>query len=138
MKNSNVYLTFNGNCKDAMTFYKSVFGGELQIMPFEGNPGTENLSAEDKTRTMHSQLEAEGIMLMASDSFPGHPVTIGSNVTINMNFTDENEQTTVFNAISAGGHVIMPLEITFWGARFGMCSDKFGVNWMTNCEQKKG
>jgi PhnB protein len=73
---------------------------------------------------------------MASDAM-GHPVKTGTNVTLNVNFESVSDQEKIFNKLSKGGNITMPLQDTFWGARFGMLTDKFGINWMFNCELKK-
>jgi PhnB protein len=136
MKSLNVYLTFDDNAKDAMTFYQQTLGGDLQVMPFssaEGMPippGAEN-------RTMHATLSNGKMMLMASDTMPGMPLERGvNNYTLNIDCDDVAEQDKLWAALSGGGKVNMPLQDTFWGARFGMCVDKFGIAWMLNCEKK--
>jgi PhnB protein len=136
MKALNVYLTFDGNAKDAMTFYQQTFGGDLQVMPFSAAqgmpipPGAEN-------RTMHATLSNGKMMLMASDTMAGMPLERGvNNYTLNVDCDDVAEQDKLWAALSGGGKVNMPLQDTFWGARFGMCIDRFGIAWMLNCEKK--
>ena len=135
MKAFQVYLNFDGNCREAMTFYQQSLGAEMEMQTFgdvkmEMPPGSEN-------RVMHARLTKGNAILMASDSMPGHPFSQGNNFSVNIDCdtTDELEQ--YFSALSAGGKVGMPPQDTFWGARFGMLTDKFGVNWMLNCELKK-
>lgn len=133
MKNLNVYLHFNGNCREALQFYKEALGGEIATMSTFGDSPVESPEGT-KDYVMHAEFKSDGIYFMASDTTPDNPVSPGSNVTLSINLSDKSEQTRIFGQLSAGGHVIMELQDTFWGAHFGMLSDKFGVNWMLNCE----
>lgn len=138
----NPYLTFNGNCEAAFTFYKSVFGGEFPyIGRYKDMPpseGCDPLSAEEGEKIMHVSLpiSAETI-LMGSDSSDafGHATIVGNNFSISINATTAEEADRLFNGLSAGGTVTMPMEKTFWGAYFGMFTDKFGINWMVNQDE---
>lgn len=131
----NIYLTFNGNCREAMEFYHSCLGGNLEIMDFAGAPEG-SVSAEEKHLVMHARIDNGALVLMASDTTAAHPkVTTGSSMTISMNCSSEEEINDVFGKLSAGGNVTMPLEDTFWGARFGMLVDKFGMPWMFNYDR---
>jgi PhnB protein len=129
------YLTFNGNCAEAMNFYKEVFGGELMMQTF-GQAPMES-SEECKDRIMHAQLTSGELILMASDSMPEHPITAGSNVTLSVQSKSKEEQEKYFNKLAESGQVTMPLADTFWGAYFGMLTDKFGMHWMFNTEHKQ-
>ena len=129
------YLTFNGNCAEAMNFYKSVFGGELMMQTF-GQAPMESSEAE-KERIMHANLTNGDLMLMASDGMPNQPVEAGSNVTLSVQCKSKEEQEKYFNALAEGGQITMPLQDTFWGAYFGMLTDKFGMHWMFNTEHKQ-
>jgi PhnB protein len=128
---------FNGNCEEALKFYANAFGGEIKnLMYYEGSP-VENM-AVNKKQVMHSHFVAKGILFMASDSGQGGPqATKGGMVHLSINFEEAGEEEKVFNALSEGGKVTMPLQDTFWGARFGMVMDKFGVNWMFNWDKPK-
>ena len=136
MKAFNTYLNFDGETKEAMNFYKKCLDAKLDLQTFGdipgggGPPGSEN-------RTMHARLEKDGAVIMASDSMPGQKVVMGNNFSINIDCGSVAEQDKYFNALAAGGKVTMPLQETFWGARFGMLVDKFGVQWMLNCELPK-
>ena len=130
----NVYLHFNGNCREVFEFYRSVFGGEFDIlstfrdMP-EPMPG---MAEEEMDDVMHVSYDVGGTTLMGSDmpSAFGPPVTQGNNISISYQ-TESREQTDdLFARISEGGAVTMPLSDMFWGSYFGSCTDKYGVNWM--------
>jgi PhnB protein len=127
------YLAFNGNCHEAMEFYKTVFGGELMMQTFGEAPV--NASEADKGRIMHAQLTAGNFLLMASDGMPGHPVKFGDSVSLSVHTQSKEETDTLFQKLSEGGTVTMPLENTFWGAYFGMLIDKFGIHWLFNFQQ---
>lgn len=137
----NVYLTFDGECEEAFLFYQSVFGNEIpcwvkfsDMPPQEGMPP---LSEEAKNRIMHVSLpiSAETI-LMGSDSMPGvHTIVKGNNFSISINANSKEEADQLFKKLSEGGTVTMPLQDTFWGAYFGMWTDKFGVQWMVNYDE---
>lgn len=135
MKAFQPYLNFDGNTREAMTFYHKAFGGDLSIQTFgdvkaPGPPGSEN-------RVMHASLTSKAAVLMASDTMPGMPFTKGNHIHINVDCDSVDEIERVFKAMSEGGQVTMPLADQFWGARFGMLVDKFGMNWMFNCQLDK-
>nr|WP_295928706.1 VOC family protein [uncultured Dyadobacter sp.] len=136
MPKINPYLNFDGNAEEAFIFYKSVFGGEFQgVHKMEGAPGTENLPENEKNRIMHISLPiGNGDLLMASDIMPsmGQTLNLGNNNYISV-FADSREQADhLFNGLSAGGTIEMPLEDAFWGDYFGAFEDKYGVRWMIN------
>ncbi len=135
MKNLNTYLTFNGNCREAMTFYGRCLGGEPRIMPFADMPGEKAPGSENLV--MHACLTMGEASLMASDTMPGQPVQPGGNFSINVTCDSLDEIERLFAALGEGGTVIMPLADTFWGARFGMLRDRFGIQWMVNFELPK-
>ncbi len=136
MKNMNPYLSFAGNCEDALNFYKHIFGGEiLSIMHFGDAPM--EIPEDQKQQIMHSEFKAEGVHFMAADTMLEQQINIGTNISLSLDMTDENEQTSVFENLAAGGTVRMALEDTFWGARFGMLTDKFGVHWLLNYDKAK-
>ena len=125
------YLTFDGNCEEAMNFYKDALDGEIEsMMTFEDAPM--EIPEDHKSKIMHSTMKAGELTIMASDRMPEYPFNSGNNVALSMNFRNEEDQKKVFDNMSAGGNVTMPLQDTFWGAKFGMCTDKFGINWMFN------
>jgi PhnB protein len=131
MKAVTTYLFFNGTCKAAMEFYKQCLGGELYIMPFGEAPGgPKDGPAAD--RIMHAALKQDSLIVMASDTRPEDPLQAGTNFSICVDCDSREEQSKFFSAMSAGGKVTMPLQDTFWGAHFGMLTDRFGIGWMFN------
>lgn len=128
------YLNFEGKTKEALEAYTQIFGGEItQIQTF----GDVMDAPEDqKNRVMHANFKAEGIHIMASDGRPGQPVPVGETISLSLNLDDEAEQTRIFDALSQGGKVTQPLENAFWGARFGMVTDRFNIHWMLNCQKQ--
>lgn len=135
MKQINVYLMFDGNCREAMEFYKECLGGELFIMPFSETPG--DLPKEAKDRIAHARLAKGSAILMASDTLPGMPFQQGNNFSVSIDCESVQEIDGFFAALSEKGKVTMPLQKTFWAPRFGMLTDRFGINWMFNYEQPK-
>lgn len=135
------YLTFNGNCEDAFNFYKSVFGTEFTyIGRFKDMPSEEPIPESQKEKIMHVGLPiGEGTNIYGSDSSEafGQHVTMGTNISISINATSEQEARKLFDGLSSGGHITMSLDKTFWGALFGMFTDKFGIHWMVNYDYKK-
>lgn len=131
-----VYLFFNGNCEEAMNFYKETLGGTIEfVQRFKNAPMPSDEGQGDKI--MHGSMNIGGSMMLFSDSDGKSNVSFGDNFSISLNFNTADEQTQAFNALSEGGAVTMELQDTFWGSRFGMCKDKFGVNWMFSLEQPK-
>lgn len=130
------YLNFDGNTREVMTFYKNCFGGSAELtMQTFGDVKSGDASMAD--RIMHARLSGGTMVLMASDSMPQMPVLVGNNVWITQDCESVEEIERLFTAFSEGGKVIMPLANQFWGARFGMLTDKFGINWMFNHELPK-
>ena len=139
MATVNVYLTFDGNCEEAFDFYKAAFGKEFkdvnrfgEMPPQEGMPA---ISEEAKNRLMHVSMPiSKETILMGSDSMPGMgpDLVTGNNFSISLGVDSKEEADKLCAALSAGGKVTMPLEVTFWNAYFGMWTDKFGINWMVN------
>lgn len=122
------YLNFNGNCREAMTFYNESLGGELHIMDFEGS----SMDNQGFKGVMHATLQRDGLTLLASDSHPEHPIEFGTSVHVSVNCTSREQVDDFFGKLSQGGKINMPLQDTFWGAYFGMFTDKFGIHWMFN------
>jgi PhnB protein len=138
MAQVNPYINYRGNCEEAFNFYKSVFGGDFDMVGrYKDMPPSEasHMSGMDGEKIMHMSLRiSKETWLMGSDiggEWAKHTVE-GNNIQISINAESEEEAKKIFNGLSAGGRVNMPLEKTFWGALFGMFTDKFGINWMVN------
>ncbi len=139
MATTNTYLNFAGNTEEVFNFYKSVFGGEFTTFQRFGDmPGDGKLSEEDKQKILHVALPIGTSILMASDMLEsmGHHMVPGNNFSISVATESEAEADRIFNGLSAGGIVTMPLQKTFWGAYFGMWKDKFGIQWLINYDYK--
>jgi PhnB protein len=130
------YLTFDGKTREAMEFYKDCLGGELSMFPYSAAPGEFPNASGD--RIMHATLRNGPLVLMAADSLPGAPLQQGNNFSLSLHPKSIEETQRLFTAIGRGGKVGMPLQDTFWGAHFGMLTDKFGIQWMFNWEKPKG
>lgn len=127
----NPYLSFRDNAREAMEFYRSVFGGKLTMTTFKEFNASQDPGEDDKI--MHAMLEAEnGITFMAADTPNGMEYRPGANISMSLSGDNETELTSYFEKLSAGGQITMPLEKAPWGDTFGMCADRFGVNWMVN------
>jgi PhnB protein len=136
-----LYLSFPGNCEEAFDFYKSIFGGGFSVLSrYSDIPGAEDgnhaFAATDANKIMHMRLPiGQGATLMGSDRPAGEETAVFGDVfSISIAPDSEEEATRIFNGLSAGGEVTMPLEKTFWNALFGTLTDKFGVQWMVNYE----
>ena len=128
------YLTFNGNCADAMRFYQRTLGGKLDLMTHAQSPIAGQTPPGSENRIMHARLAIDGRLLMASDSMVGHPYEAMKGFSLSLIYPTVAEATRVFNALADGGKVIMPLDKTFWAKAFGMLVDRFGTPWMVNGE----
>lgn len=131
----NPYLNFLGNTEEAFNFYKSVFGGEFaMVMRFSDTEHGANLPEEDRNKIMHIALPIGGNMLMATDCLPsmGQSLNMGNNFSISVHGDSLEHAEKLFNGLSVGGNVVVPLKKEFWGDYFGLFFDKFGVQWMVN------
>jgi PhnB protein len=132
----NPYLNFKSDTREAMEFYKSVFGGTLNLQTFKDFHASQDPSEDDKI--MHSVLEADGITFMASDTPDRMEYQAGhTNFGMSLQGEDEAELSGYFKKLSAGGSVTMPLEKAAWGDTFGMVTDKFGISWLVNITATK-
>jgi len=129
------YLNFDGNCREAMTFYKKCLAAELYLLPFSEAPFDSPPDAKDKI--MHASLTKERTLLMASDTMPGMNVQQGNNFSLNITCESLPEIESLFAALGEKGEVTMPLQETFWAARFGVLKDQFGISWIFNFEKPK-
>ena len=136
-----IYLHFNGNCREAFEFYRSVFGGEFDVLQtFGDGPADMGVPDDEANNIMHVSLPVGTSVLMGSDvpSTFGSPVKEGGNVSISCASHSREETGDLFAKLSEGGTVTMPLQDMFWGDYFGSCTDKFGIDWMISCEQAQG
>jgi len=132
----NPYVSFRDNAREALEFYKDVFGGKLSINTF-GEYGDPN--APGANNVMHGQLETDrGFTLMGSDTPPGMDFNPGNNITISLSGDDEQELRSYWEKLTEGANVTMPLEKQMWGDVYGQCTDKFGVQWMVDIGQQQG
>ena len=130
----NPYLLFNGSCREAFTFYAECLGGKIQAMlTHGGTPAEAHVPAEWRDKILHASLTVGEDVIMGSDAPPGHfEPPQGFSVTIQL--ADPAEAERVFQRLSAGATVKMPMQTTFWATRFGMLVDRFGTPWMVNCQ----
>ncbi|WP_341225476.1 VOC family protein [uncultured Arcticibacterium sp.] len=132
MKQINAYLTFNGSCREAMTFYKECLGGELTFQTIGESPMSEKMPAKMKESILHATLTKGQVVIMATDCVRPEGLIKGNAVSLSLNCSSDEEIKSCYEKLSAGGHANHPLEDTFWGAVFGDLTDKFGNNWLLN------
>jgi PhnB protein len=130
------YVNFAGNCEEALNFYKEVLGGEVLQISHMGE-GQMEVPEHVKGKVMHARLKIGENVLYMSDTFDPASVTQGNNISLSLQPDTIAQTEDLFAKLSTGGIVKMPLQDTFWGARFGMFVDKFGIHWMFNCELKQ-
>jgi len=131
----NPYIQFEDNARQALEFYKDVFGGNLVMNTF-GEFGQQDSPIADKI--MHGQLETDsGFTLMAADTPPGMERNPGTNISVSLSGDDADELRGYWEKLSDGGTVSVPLEKQMWGDEFGQCVDRFGVSWMVNIGQPR-
>jgi PhnB protein len=125
----NAYISFNGKCREAMTFYKECIGGELTIQTVEGSPIETQCPAAMKHQVLHSALIKDQLVIMGTDMAHGEYIQ-GNNINLAVNCSSQEEIESFFAALQVGGKVIDPLKDQFWGAMFGVLVDKYGIGWM--------
>ena len=133
----NPYLNFNGNAEEAANFYKDALGGEIVML---NRFGESPMPCDDdwKQKIMHVRILFGGDnIIMISDAMKGREISTNGNIQLSIGLEDVEKTNELFENLSQGGEITMPLQDTFWGARFGMLKDKFGISWMLNCELKK-
>lgn len=128
------YLNFNGNAAEALAFYSTALDGKVAFQQTFGEMAPDPAF---KDKIMHATFEAGELKFMVSDCPPGVSVTAGDQLSLSLNFTDLESIEKTFAALADGGTVTMPIQDTFWGARFAMTKDKFGVHWMFNYDYEK-
>ena len=136
----NTYLTFDGNCREAFEFYRSVFGGEFIVLTtFADGPDDMGVPDDAKDGVMHVSLPVGASVLMGSDNTDsGPPLVAGNNFSISIDGDSREHCDELFAKLSAGGSVTMPMQETFWGSYFGTFADKFGINWMVSVDETEG
>ena len=136
MSQLETYLFFDGNCAEAMRFYERVLNGKMEIlMAHKDSPEAQNVPPGMADRIIHARLDVGGRKLMASDSMVGKPIGGAKGFSLSLSYPDEAEAKKVFDALSEGGRITMPMQSTFWAKAFGMVVDKFGTSWMVNGAQ---
>ena len=137
MKEVVTFLSFDGNCREAMEFYKKCFDAGLFLMPNSEAPGDFPwVTEQTKDRIMHSSLTKGSLtILMAADTVHGTPFQPGNNFSVTIACESQQEIDAIFAALSENGQITMPLQQTFWSPRFGMLTDRFGIKWMLNLAQ---
>ena len=132
MSSINPYLRFNGNCKEAMSFYKDCLGGELTMQKVGESPMAGNMPQEMQDKIMHATLKTAGFIIMASDLCDETGLIKGNNVSLMLDCDSEEQVRTEYEKLSEGGKKTHPLEKTFWNALFDDLTDKHGINWIFN------
>ena len=129
------HLHFNGNCREAFDFYAKTLGGRVVFsMTYGEAPGAQQTTSESRNKIIHARIDFGGQFLLGCDTPAGHyHPPQGFNVMANVEKPAEAQR--IFRALAEGGQITMPFEETFWAHRFGMCTDRFGVPWMVNCEK---
>lgn len=135
MTGASVYLTFNGNCGDAMRAYHQILGGNLSIRTHAESIPAAHITPGMADKIMHARLELGDTVIMASDGMPDSEEKM-SGFSISLNYTDAAEAKKIFDRLAEGGKVTMPFAETFWSPGFGMLRDRFGTPWMVNTEQE--
>jgi PhnB protein len=135
MSTINSYLTFNGNCREAMTFYKECLGGELTFQTIGESPLSGKMPKKMKDCILHSTLTNGSLVLMGSDMVCENGLIRGNAVSLTLNCNSETEIRSCYKKLSAGGVATHPLEDSFWGALFGGLTDKYGNIWLLNCNK---
>ncbi|SRR5258708_4774749 len=135
MKQINPYLNFNGNCREAMTFYKRCLGGALSFQTVGDSPMADRLPPEARQTILHASLVRDGLVLMASD-MTREKLVNGNTISLCVQCSSEWEIKTLFFNLSEGGKIMDPLVDQFWGSIYGALTDKFGKIWMLNYDKK--
>jgi len=132
MKNVISYLTFNGNCREAMEFYKECVGGELSFQTIGESPMSEKMPKKMRNSILHATLTNGNVVIMATDITPQSGLVKGNNISLMLDCSNEVEIETLYKKLLVGGYANHSLEETFWGALFGDVTDKYGNHWLLN------
>ncbi len=136
MTQINSYLTFNGNCKEAMTFYAGCLGGELVLQTIGESPLADKMPAQMKKSILHATLTRRDLILMGSDMVSEKGLVKGNSVSLMLNCSSEEEIRSLYELLSKDGEATHPLEVSFWGALFGDLTDKYGNHWLLHLDQQ--
>jgi PhnB protein len=137
MTQINAYVGFNGQCREAMAFYQGCIGGDLTIQTVGESPMAGQCPAAMHGQVMHSSLAKGPLLLMGSDMTDPGGFTKGNNIALSLNCSSDDEINDFFSKLSAGGHIIDPLKVQFWGGTFGVFTDKFGIRWMLHYDKNQ-
>jgi PhnB protein len=137
MAQVNPYINFNGKCREAMNFYKECIGGELLFLPVAGTPIEHHCPPAMNEHIAHSSLIKNDFVLMATDMTSPEGYKPGNNIAVSVNCSSEDEIHTFYSKLSKGGKIIDTLKDQFWGAKFGVIIDKFGICWMLSYDKKQ-
>ena len=132
----NAYLTFAGNCREAMQFYHQCLGGQLNFQTIGESPLADKMPSQMKNAILHATLVNESMVLMASDMVGDQGLSPGNSVSLMLDCNSETEIKNCYTNLSAGGVQTHPLELTFWGALFGDLEDKYGNHWLLHFNQE--
>ena len=135
MTQINSYLTFSGNCREAMNFYKDCLGGELALQTIGESPLADKMPPQMKESILHGTLTKDGLVLMASDMVGEKGLAKGNSVSLMLNCSSEEEIKTYYAKLVKDGEANHPLEVSFWGALFGDLTDKFGNHWLLHFDK---
>ena len=135
IKNLSPYITLNGTAGEAIALYERVLGATTITIARAGDVPGSNVPPERRNRVAHSALDIGGSQLMLSDAADDTDSTAG-NVHVALDFTDVNDLTRAFHGLAEAGTIMVPVQDTFWGAKFGMLTDRFGVRWLLNCDTR--
>jgi PhnB protein len=137
MKQIHSYLTFNGNCREAMNFYQECLGGELFLQPIGTSPMSEMMPPERKDSILHATLTNGNVVIMGSDMVDNKGLIRGNAMSMMLNCSSEIEIRATFDKLASGGDATHPLEDTFWNALFGGLTDRFGNRWLLNFDKNQ-
>lgn len=129
------YINFAGKCREALAFYQQCFDGQIMALQTFGDV-PEQAQGQAADNIMHAEFKAKGIYFIASDGFPGMHTAQESNISLYLNLESMNELTRLFHALTESSLVSMPLQDLFWGERFCDLTDRFGVQWLLNCNSR--
>jgi len=138
MKQIHTYLTFNGNCREAMNFYKACLGGDLSLQTIGESPLADKMPEQMKDGILHATLIKDKLVLMGSDMVSDNGLVRGNAVSLLLQCSSEDEIRNVYFLLSDGGEATHPLHDTFWGALFGDLKDKYGNTWLLHFDKNAG